>query len=315
MKRLGLIGVGAWGRRYIDTIRRRGDCRIDAVARNEKTSDVPVPSAEVCADWRDLVDRAAKGSIDGVITATTPEHQLEVAIECIERGVPLLVEKPLGLSADAADRARRNHERSARHPPILVDYIHLWAPAYLELSRRVASDLQAGNIAQIVTEGFNWGPRRTWSSLYDYGPHDIAMVLALWQRPVDFELSSAHRIPSQTDGFELFDAHFRLDGVPIHISVGNGGAAKVRKLSVVVSTGKTIVYDDTRPPPFKLVDGDTPVPVGETSPLDEMLSAFLRSVDAFQAGRMTKDEAGASLALSARVNTILDAILAPLERR
>jgi predicted dehydrogenase len=315
MKRLGLIGVGAWGRRYIDTINRRTDCCITAVARaSARTEGVPA-GAMLCESWQSLVRRASLGELDGVIAATTPEHQAEVGLACASASVPLLVEKPLGLSLADVERVRKRFDESERPPPLLVDYVHLWAAAYRGLKQRVTEARGVSGIVGITTEGFNWGPLRSWSSLYDYGPHDLAMSLDLLGMNAAFSLCEARCNPSPTAGFELYDVRFELGGVPVHMRVGNGGVTKARRFAVTVPGSREVIYDDTRPHPLKLVDGDASVPVAEGGPLDVVLATFLQMIGLWTSGQLPRGAAGAGLALSARVNEILDAIALTLGSR
>jgi len=308
MKRLGLVGVGAWGRRYIDTIGRRTDCSIAAYARATRTRLEGIPGASACDDWRSLVELAARAHLDGVIAATTPAHQLEVTSACIAAGVPLLVEKPLGLSRPAVEDLRARFAASQQKAPVVVDYVHLWAPAFVELKRRVSG--RTSEIRDIRAEGFNQGPLRSWSSLYDYGPHDVSMCLDVLGEEAAFVLHRAERIGSSTPGIELFDARFELGGVPVHLRVGNGGATRARKFAVALADDREIIYDDTRPPAGKLTDGGTPVAIDEGRALDVVLTSFLASVTLWREGRLPEHVAGASLGFSANVNGILDAIAA-----
>jgi len=187
-----------------------------------------------------------------------------------------------------------------------VDYVHLWAPAFVELKRRLGG--RTREITDIHAEGFNWGPLRSWSSLYDYGPHDASMCLDVLGEGAAFLLDRAERISSSTPGFELFDAIFELGGVSVHLRVGNGGAVKARKFAVVMEGGREIIYDDTQPTAGKLREGGIPVPINEGRALDEVLTSFLTSVTLWREGRLPEPVAGASLRFSARVNGILDAI-------
>lgn len=305
MKRLGLVGIGAWGRKYIDTIGRRADCSIAAYAHASRSGHEGVPDAIACADWTSLVDMVARDELDGLIAATTPAHQLEVARACIAAGVPLLVEKPLGLSRAGVERVRAQFAASAKKAPVVVDYVHLWAPAFVELKRRVGA--RTSEVEAITAEGFNWGPLRSWSSLYDYGPHDVSMCLDVLGDDAAFLLRSAERHPSSTPGFELFDARFDLAGVPVHLRVGNGGAERTRNF-IVAMGDREVVYDDTQPPASKLIDGGKPVSIDSGRALDQVLTSFLASVTLWREGRLSEEAAGAALGFSAKVNGILDAI-------
>ena len=308
MKRLGLVGVGAWGQRYKKTIEGRGDCRIAAVARRSIRDESIAPGATVCDDWQALVQMAVRRDLDGVIVATTPENQLEIAVACATQGVPLIVEKPLGLSQADVERVRSSLIDGRARAPFLVDYVHLWSPAYRDLRRLVDEAGGPPAIVGIEMEGCNRGPLRSFSSLYDYGPHDVSMALELVGGDAAFRLIDAASTRSDSAGHCLYEVQLELGRVPVHMRVGNGATAKSRRVAVTVGKGRQLVYDDTRQHPFKLCDGDAPVPVAPTPPLDAVLAAFLEMIDIWKRGAWVPE--GRALALSARVNEILDSIAA-----
>ncbi len=309
MKRLGLIGVGPWGRRYVDRIGEREDCRISMVARASMVQAHTVPGATPCESWQTLLRRAAAGELDGVIAATAPLHQAEVAAACAALGVPLLVEKPLGLSLADVASVRERFDASERKAPLVVDYIHLWSAAFVRLKARVGEAGGAGSVLRITTQGFNRGPIRVYSSLHDYAPHDLTMALDLLGTDAEFRLHDVGRTTTGP-GYELYDARFDLGGVPVHMRVGNGADHKARGFTVTLRDGRTLAYDDTRPHPYKLVENDTPLAVDAGGPLDGVLTDFLKQIGEWQRTGSDGGRARGALGLSARVNAIVDKLAA-----
>jgi predicted dehydrogenase len=305
MTRLGLIGLGAWGRRYERTIARRSDCRIDAFVT--RTGAASVPGASRCATWHDVLDRVTRGDLDAVIAATTPSNQAEIAAAAVAQGVPVLVEKPLGACRAAADKVRQCFDTSAHKAPIVVDYVHLFAPAYRALKGLV--DLAGGStsVAAIVSNGSNRGPFRSWPPLLDYGPHDVALCLDLLGYNAEFRLAGVTPIRAGAEG-ELIEARFQLGAASILMTVGNGAETKVRRFAVTLATRRTLVYDDCQPHPTKLVDEGAAVRVDETAPLDATLTYFLLQQRLWAHEGPTGGEGARWLELSVRIAEILDAI-------
>ena len=310
MKRLGLVGVGVWGRRYIETVSRRNDCRIVAFARASPANDVDVPGAIRCESWRTMLQLVQRGDVDGIIVATTPDVQAEIAAAAALAGAPALVEKPLGLSRKAADNVLQSWRESERKPPIVVDYIHLFAPAYRGLKSAVlATSGGTAAIVDIESVGTNKGPFRNWSPLYDYGSHDVALCLDLLGANAPFRVHYARKLPTSAGlAGELVEASFDLDTVRVSVQLGNGAAAKSRRFAVTLAGGRTIVYDDCRPHPFKLVDRGEPIPVSERMPLDAALAYFLERIALWARGGGDDEHASASLGFAVRVAAILDAV-------
>jgi predicted dehydrogenase len=312
VKRLGLVGVGAWGRRYIDSIACRNDCRIAAVARASVRVDAGVPGATAFESWQALLRFGQQGHLDGLIVATTPENQAEVARAALMVGMPVLVEKPLGLSQAMSAGLLRSLRETARASPFLVNFVHLWAPAYRALKSRVqASSAGGGRLASIESAGCNNGPFRAWPSVYDYGSHDVALCLDLAGPRAAFRLDDAVRLPSETGGAgELVEARLWLDDVTVTMRLGNGSAIKRRRLSATLDGGRTLTYDDVRPHPDKLIDGESAVAVALTRPLDAVLDDFVGQLDLWRRGALPPEVPTCSLEFAARVARILDAVAA-----
>ena len=309
MKRLGLVGVGAWGRRYADTVSRRTDCRIAAIARASSKSDYSLPGAERLESWEALLQAAARGALDGIIVATTAENQAVIAAEAAELGVPALVEKPLGNTRKAAEKVLARYRESDRRPPIVVDYIHLFAPAYRELKARLPD---ARSISTIEAAGYNRGPFRSSSSLHDYAPHDLAMCFDSMGIDAPWRLRDARATPGPEGIGEIFDLTLEIGGTRVDMRVGNGAAEKRRRFAVTLQNGRRLVYDDGRPHPDKLSDDGISVPVTATPPLDVLLTYFLERIAQWQAGRAPVDEDSAWLVMSVTIAGVLDRVVADL---
>ncbi len=175
--RLGLIGAGRWGKRYIETIRGMSGVRLAVVvSRNEETTHL-VPDAAVVSDWRDLV----AGDLDGVVIATPPATHSEILRSMVSAGIPTMVEKPLCLDLTEA-LALRDLVRKSK-VLILVDHTHLFHPAFTTL--KVHGEA-LGPVRFVRSEGAAFGPFRPGVSvLWDWAPHDVSLCLDLLNRVPD----------------------------------------------------------------------------------------------------------------------------------
>ena len=316
MKNLGLIGVGAWGQRYIQTIARRPDCRIGVLARaSQSGSRSPaVPDAVWCQDVQEVLVRARRGEIDGMIVATTPDSQAEIAQAAIYESVPVLAEKPLGSSRFAAKRVCDAFRDAASKPPVLVNYVHLWAPAYRTLESVVRERCAAGQqIVSVSSAGWNRGPFRRWPTLDDYGSHDVALCLDLLGSSLSWQVQEVRRLPVSEKG-ELYQVRLKVGDTSAELGFGNGASTKQRRFAVSLSSGRTLVYDDTRGAPFKLTDGDTPMAIPDTQPLDAVLTDFLEQISLWQDGRFPEQRGTAVLEFCVHVSGVLDEIGRQAER-
>jgi len=244
--KLGLIGAGRWGRAYIKTIENLDGVQVHRLAsRNPQSRALVGNACRIDPDWRALI---AAGDLDGLIIASPPAHHVEMATASIAAGIPVLIEKPLSLDLAEAQNLLAL-ARSQEAAIALVDHIHLYHPAYVELKRQ---GLGMGTLHGLRSAGGNWGPfRRDASVLWDWASHDIAMCLDLVGDDsigVSARLKERRKTP---EGWGETIA-IRLDfaeGVVADIDVGNLMDRKKRFLAAHYDR-ETLVYDDESETPL-----------------------------------------------------------------
>lgn len=100
--RLALVGAGAISQSYYKTLQG------SSVARWVAVADVREEAAKAAADtlkcdaytrYEDVLD---KGRCDAVVICTPPSTHREIAIHFLDRGIPVMCEKPLAIDAASA---------------------------------------------------------------------------------------------------------------------------------------------------------------------------------------------------------------------
>lgn len=240
--RLGLLGAGPWGRRYISTIRALPGTRLAVLAsRNPESATLAPPDCKIFADWREAVNAP---DVDALIVATPPRLHTEMAVAIIDAGRPVLIEKPMTLSRSDA---RRIEDQAAKSGVLaMVGHTQLFNSAFRELKGQLP---KIGAIRRVRSMSGNWGPFRTdLSPLWDYAPHDVAMCMDLFNR-------TPQRLAAQRERHGRFEGGigetYRLDldfagGVAVQIVVGNTIQPKCRRF-VVSGTEGELIFDDLAP--------------------------------------------------------------------
>lgn len=265
--RLGLIGYGAWGRRIASTIEAMPEVALVAIARSSvKTADVD--GVPVWSDWQHMIENVA---LDGVIVATPPDATAEIAAVCIERRLPAYLEKPICLCAkDATALLCQSVERKCL---LVAGHLHLYAPAFVALRKEVEA---SGRIFSIYSEGGNAGPfRTTFRALFDYGPHDIAMVLALLNGEMPNQTHASRTLGEPGSMSENVEMHLSFKDVRVEICCGNLFPEKRRCLTVKTDRGE-FVYNDLIPKKLTNWTGSDAwaIPYDDTPPLLVSLRRF-----------------------------------------
>jgi UDP-N-acetylglucosamine 3-dehydrogenase len=96
--------------------------------------------------------------LDAVVICVQPEDQAPLTLRCVQAGVAVFVEKPLGLSADEARQV--NAAAEEYDVPVMVGFMKRFAPAYQRLAELIADRDQFGRVLTIDAS-FSFAPWTT----------------------------------------------------------------------------------------------------------------------------------------------------------
>lgn len=289
-KRVCVVGGGRWGKNHIRTLAELGALggivETDGGRRGELEQLYPgTPVVERLED-------ALRQPFDGYTVATPAETHYELARAVLEAGKPVLVEKPLAITAPQARRLCAMAEE--RRVNLMVGHVLLFHPAV----RKIKELLDAGKIGKLqylYSNRLNLGTVRTEENiLWSFAPHDISIFqFFIGETPVE--------VVSRGGAFvqpHLHDTSMTVltypDNIVGHIFVSWLHPFKEHRLVVIGSKGmlsfedsseskdllfyeKGIDWVQGRPIPR---EGPTEViPYDRTPPLTEELRYFVERLD------------------------------------
>jgi predicted dehydrogenase len=141
---VAVIGAGAIGRTHIELAQRHDAVRLAAIAdpSDNARALAKVQGLPWYADHREMLDTVRP---DAAIVATPNATHVAVAIDCMERGIPVLVEKPI---ADTVEEARALCAAAKRAGlPLLVGHHRRHNP----IIRKAREIVNAGRLGKPVT--------------------------------------------------------------------------------------------------------------------------------------------------------------------
>ena len=277
---LGLIGAGPWGRNYIRTISDLDGVELTHLAsRNPESPALAGTGCRISEDWREML---GAGDLDGVIIATPATVHAEIALAAMDQGLPVLVEKPMTLSASEAEAvlaAARSKDSIVR-----VGHIHLYSAAWEALKREARA---LGPLRAISTVAGKWGPfNRQASVLWEWGSHDVAMCLDLvGRRPGKtaawvIERRRIEEGPERGEGTALA-LELDFGDVTAKIAVSDLYENNNRLLTASFEGGE-LVYDDTAPEKLRLKttprDPGGTFKLGPGTPLERAVLDFCAAI-------------------------------------
>jgi len=148
--RLAIIGYGGFGQFLHHAWRDIPGLELVAVFGRRKSPRVPV-GVRYYSDWRELLERERP---DIAAVATPPATHAEIACHAMERGTHVLIEKPLAITLEDAERIMATAERTGARAT--VDLMMRYNPL-LEALRGITRDGILGKLFRVQVENYAAG--------------------------------------------------------------------------------------------------------------------------------------------------------------
>ena len=291
--RLGLVGLGSMGRNHLRVIAGHSETTLAAVADPDAAALEAATAQTGAAGWADPRAMIAEAELDGVVIAAPTTFHEPLALAAIERGLPVLVEKPL--AATNADAQRIVDAARAAGVPVQVGHVERYNPAVLRLGEL----LRAGWLTTIYAiQSRRAGPFpariRDVGVTVDLATHDGDMLSWIaGERPVRLYAELAQRKHASHEDLLFGLLHFP-SGASGMLDVNWLTPAKRRQLVVIGEEGMfeldyltqrlTFTRSDLAHPQLisgyaSTFTGDVAeIEVANREPLQAQLDAFVRAL-------------------------------------
>ena len=235
--RIGLIGLGSMGRNHLRVLRNLPDVRLAAIADLDGALLEAAATSSGAQAFADPMMLLAEADLDAVVVASPTTCHLPQALAAIERGIAVLVEKPLAATLAEADQIVAAAS-AAGAPPVQVGHIERFNPAILELGRL----LEAGWLTSVFAiSSRRSGPFpariRDVGVTVDLATHDVDILCAIArERPTRVSAETARRIHADHEDL-LFGLMSFPSGTVAMLDVDWLTPAKRRQLTVLGEEG------------------------------------------------------------------------------
>ena len=238
--RVGVAGLGAMGRHHARVWSEIADVELVAVADTDRAAVERVTRDRTFKGYGDIDEMLDAEKLDALSVAVPTSLHERVAVSAMERGVAVLIEKPLAGDTESA----RNIAAAAARAGVVatVGHIERYNPAVLELERRLQT-APLGRIFQVKSR--RTGPMavriRDVGVTVDLATHDIDLMLHLVASPiVRVYAETAQRVHSTHE--DLLTGLFRFENDVVGLLDINWlTPTKIRELSVAGEAGMFVV--------------------------------------------------------------------------
>ena len=288
-KRICVVGGGRWGQNHIKTLYEMGNLAGIAEASPARLEELlqkyPV------SGFSD-VNEAINMRFDGYVVATPAETHYALGKSILEKGLNVLIEKPMTLSSQQSKELMEAAEKN--NAGLMVGHLLLFHPAIRKIKQIIDSG-RIGKLHYIYSTRLNLGTVRTEENVFwSFAPHDISVFDYLIGQPaIKIEAKGSNFLQGNICDFTtaLFEYP---ENVHAHIFVSWLHPFKEQRLIVVGSKGMLSFDDSTADKniifygkgiewkegkPFKKEMPDEIIPYEKGMPLFEELKYFIENMD------------------------------------
>jgi len=242
MTGIAVIGTGYWGPNLIRNFYQISDCQMKTCCDLDKKRLNRIQSLYKNIDTTsDIQDILNDDSIDAVAIATPVYTHKNLAVQCLEHGKHVLIEKPLASSSiECLEMIRKAEENNLK---IMVGHTFEYVTA-VNKTKEIIDSGELGDVLYIYTQRVNLGLfQPDINVIWDLAPHDLSIILYLMDKfPVSVNAQGKAHFKKDIEDVATITLNFENDTIAfIHNSWLD--PAKIRKTTIVGSK-KMLVYDD-----------------------------------------------------------------------
>jgi predicted dehydrogenase len=245
MIKFGVIGYGYWGPNLVRNLFEVAETQVLAVSdmRADRLEQVKLryPSVAVSTDFNDLLNNP---DIDAIAIATPVHTHYELALQALQSGKHVMVEKPMTSTSEQA--LHLIEEAARRKLTLLVDHTFVYTGAVRKI-KAIADSGKLGDILYYDSTRINLGLfQRDVDVIWDLAVHDLAIMdYILPFSPCAVAATGINHLFGGTENLAYLTMFFEQN-VIAHVNVNWLSPVKVRR-TLVGGSKQMIVYDDMEP--------------------------------------------------------------------
>jgi len=297
--KIGVIGYGYWGPNLVRNMFEVSDTSVVAVSdmRWDRLRHVSsrYPSLFVSTDYRNLIDDP---DIDAIAIATPVHAHYELALEALQAGKHVFIEKPMTSTSEQA--LRLIDEADRRNLVVMVDHTFVYTGAVRKIKQVVASGM-LGDVYYYDSTRINLGLfQRDVDVIWDLAVHDLAIMnYILPSVPCAVAATGINHVMGGTENLAYLTVFFELNLIA-HVNVNWLSPVKIRR-TLIGGSKQMIVYDDMEPSEkVKIYDKGITVTNGSDSLYQAMVN--------YRSGDMFAPQLDVSEALKVELQHFVDCI-------
>lgn len=238
---VGVIGYGYWGPNLVRNFAETIGTEVVAVSdlRQERLQLVSrrYPGVQGVNDYREVLRNP---KIDAVAISTPVSTHFPLAMEALQHGKHVLVEKPI--TADSEEALRLIEEADRRNLVLMVDHTFVYTGAVRKMKELIESGA-LGDVYYYDSTRVNLGLfQNDVNVIWDLAVHDLSIMdYIIPERPVSVSATGVAHVNSEED--TAYVSVFCDGSVIAHLNLNWLSPVKIRQ-TLIGGTRSMMVYDD-----------------------------------------------------------------------
>lgn len=290
-KKICVIGGGRWGKNHLKTLHRLNS--LSAIVDNNQSLLRDLKKIYPDVLFFSSIEETFSHKFSGYVIATPAPTHFKIAKTVIERGFPVLIEKPMTLNVADAESLIRIADKNQVN--IMVGHVLLFHPAIQKIKELVDTGT-IGELQYIYSNRLNLGQvRKEEDVFWSFAPHDISILQYLTESfPLKIDtLGGAFLQKDIHDSTITFLSYPK--NIKAHIYLSWLHPFKEHRIVVIGSEGMISFEDSLENKPLKFynkkfilnedddftkVDGEIKeIDYDKTFPLDKELIYFMENLN------------------------------------
>jgi predicted dehydrogenase len=239
---VGVVGYGYWGPNLVRNFAEAAETQIIGVSdlrpHRLALAQNRYPSIQITEDYQQLL---ANPRVDAVAISTPVSTHFPLAMQALQAGKHVLVEKPLATSSAEAEGLIAEADR--RRLVLMVDHSFVYTSAV----RKIAEIIRSGTVGDLLyydSIRINLGLfQHDVDVIWDLAVHDFAIMQHLLPgRPTAVTATGMSHVSGRMENIAYITAFYE-NNLIAHINVNWLSPVKVRR-TIIGGSKQMVIYDD-----------------------------------------------------------------------
>jgi predicted dehydrogenase len=242
MLKVGVIGYGYWGPNLVRNFVESEHTQVAGVAdlsdRRLGLIKARYPGIETTRDARELISNP---QVDAIVVATPVSTHFDLAMQALQAGKHVLVEKPL--TSTSAQAVQLIEEAATKKLVLMVDHTFVYTSAVRKI-RELVLNGELGQPYYYDSVRINLGLfQHDVNVIWDLAVHDLSILqYVLPGDPVAVSATGMSHVAGEAENIAYLTLFFK-DNLIAHIHVNWLAPVKIRR-TLIGGSRRMLIYDD-----------------------------------------------------------------------